>query len=105
MPKDWITWWTEATFRHSNVPYWTGSGGITPPLGNTGSPSALTCNNGSVAGPQPVFYGALLAAMAGNDAGLALYASAGFTRVGVFHEQGQLDGRWVDVVIMEKILG
>jgi hypothetical protein len=50
MPKDWITWWTEATFRHSNVPYWTGSGGITPPLGNTGSPSALTCNNGSVAG-------------------------------------------------------
>jgi hypothetical protein len=50
MPKDWITWWTEATFRHSNVPYWTGSGGITPPLGNTGSPSQLVCNNGSAAG-------------------------------------------------------
>jgi Putative beta-barrel porin-2, OmpL-like. bbp2/Carboxypeptidase regulatory-like domain len=50
MPKDWITWWTEATFRHSSVPYWTGSGGITPPLGNTGSPAAFTCNNGSVAG-------------------------------------------------------
>jgi hypothetical protein len=50
MPKDWITWWTEATFRHSNVPYWTGSGGITPPLGNTGSPASQTCNNGSVAG-------------------------------------------------------
>ena len=50
MPKDWITWWTEATFRHSSVPYWTGSGGITPPLGNTGSPASLTCNNGSVAG-------------------------------------------------------
>ena len=50
MPKDWITWWTEATYRHSNVPYWSGSGGITPPLGNTGSPASLTCNNGSVAG-------------------------------------------------------
>jgi hypothetical protein len=50
MPNDWITWWTEATFRHSNVPYWTGSGGITPPTGNTGSPASLTCNNGSVAG-------------------------------------------------------
>jgi Putative beta-barrel porin-2, OmpL-like. bbp2/Carboxypeptidase regulatory-like domain len=50
MPKDWITWWTEATFRHSDVPYWTGSGGITPPTGNTGSPASLTCNNGSVAG-------------------------------------------------------
>jgi Putative beta-barrel porin-2, OmpL-like. bbp2/Carboxypeptidase regulatory-like domain len=31
MPKDWITWWTELTFRHSDVPYWTGEGGITPP--------------------------------------------------------------------------
>jgi hypothetical protein len=45
MPKDWITWWTEVTFRHSDVPYWTGSGGITPPLsggttGNTGLPSS-----------------------------------------------------------------
>ena len=36
MPNDWITWWTEATFRHSDVPYWSGTGGVTPPLGNTG---------------------------------------------------------------------
>jgi hypothetical protein len=50
MPNDWITWWTEATFRHSSVPYWVGSGGITPPTGNTGSPAAFTCNNGSAAG-------------------------------------------------------
>jgi hypothetical protein len=40
MPRDWITWWTEATFRHSNVPYWSGSGGVTPPGGNTGSPTS-----------------------------------------------------------------
>jgi hypothetical protein len=40
MPKDWITWWTEATFRHSSVPYWTGAGGVTPPGGNTGSPDS-----------------------------------------------------------------
>jgi len=40
MPKDWITWWTEATFRHSSVPYWTGAGGVTPPGGNTGSPGS-----------------------------------------------------------------
>jgi Putative beta-barrel porin-2, OmpL-like. bbp2/Carboxypeptidase regulatory-like domain len=40
MPKDWITWWTEATFRHSSVPYWSGSGGVTPPGGNTGSPGS-----------------------------------------------------------------
>jgi len=40
MPRDWITWWTEATFRHSSVPYWTGAGGMTPPGGNNGSPGS-----------------------------------------------------------------
>ncbi len=40
MPRDWITWWTEATFRHSSVPYWSGAGGVTPPGGNTGSPGS-----------------------------------------------------------------
>jgi Putative beta-barrel porin-2, OmpL-like. bbp2/Carboxypeptidase regulatory-like domain len=40
MPKDWITWWTEATYRHSSVPYWSGSGGVTPPGGNNGSPGS-----------------------------------------------------------------
>jgi Putative beta-barrel porin-2, OmpL-like. bbp2/Carboxypeptidase regulatory-like domain len=40
MPKDWITWWTEVTYRHSDVPYWSGTGGITPPGGNTGTPAS-----------------------------------------------------------------
>jgi len=40
MPNDWITWWTEATFRHSSVPYWSGVGGITPPGGNNGAPAS-----------------------------------------------------------------
>jgi hypothetical protein len=40
MPNDWITWWAETTFRHSSVPYWSGSGGITPPGGNNGAPAA-----------------------------------------------------------------
>jgi phosphinothricin acetyltransferase len=46
----------------------------------------------------------VLAALARNRAGLALYTRVGFTRVGVYHEQGQIDGRWVDVLIMEKLL-
>jgi hypothetical protein len=50
MPKDWITWWTEVTYRHSDVPYWSGTGGVTPPAGNTGSPASFVCNNGSVIG-------------------------------------------------------
>ncbi len=50
MPKDWITWWTEVTFRHSDVPYWSGSGGVTPPDGNNGAPGSYVCNNGSAIG-------------------------------------------------------
>jgi len=46
----------------------------------------------------------VLAALASNTGGVALYTRAGFTTVGTYREQGQLDGRWVDVVIMEKIL-
>jgi L-amino acid N-acyltransferase YncA len=46
----------------------------------------------------------VLAALDHNRAGAALYSRAGFERVGVYREQGQLDGRWVDVLVMEKIL-
>jgi L-amino acid N-acyltransferase YncA len=47
----------------------------------------------------------VLAAFSFNKAGVALYQRLGFTPVGIYHEQGQLDGRWVDVLIMEKLLG
>ncbi len=40
-----------------------------------------------------------------NEAGQRLYRKRGFREVGTFREQGTLDGRLVDVVIMEKILG
>ena len=33
-----------------------------------------------------------------------LYERLGFSRVGVYHEQGMLDGHWVDTLIMEKLL-
>jgi L-amino acid N-acyltransferase YncA len=46
----------------------------------------------------------VLAGLASNEAGVTLYNRAGFSRVGIYREQGQLDGRWVDVLIMEKIL-
>jgi hypothetical protein len=47
MPKQYITWWLEAGYRHSDIPYWTGRQGITPPGGNTGSPGEFVCTNGS----------------------------------------------------------
>jgi phosphinothricin acetyltransferase len=46
----------------------------------------------------------VLAAFPDNRAGMALYARLDFTRVGVYREQGLLDGRWVDVVVMERLL-
>ncbi len=46
----------------------------------------------------------VLAAFPSSQAGVALYTRLGFTRVGIYREQGLLDGRWVDVLIMEKLL-
>ena len=50
MPKQYITWWAELGYRHSNVPYFSGRGGITPPGGNNGLPQYYTCMNGTSAG-------------------------------------------------------
>ena len=55
MPKDWITWWTEVTFRHSDVPYWTGPGGLTPPYsgglsGNNDTPASCVSAGGAAGG-------------------------------------------------------
>jgi phosphinothricin acetyltransferase len=50
------------------------------------------------------YHKVVLAAFPTNVAGLTLYGAAGFTTVGVYREQGMLDGRWVDVVIMERLL-
>jgi phosphinothricin acetyltransferase len=46
----------------------------------------------------------VLAAFPFNQAGMRLYESRGFRTVGIYHEQGQLDGRWVDTIIMERML-
>src|SRR5216683_1554780 len=60
MPRQYITWWAEAGYRHSDVPYWSGRAGITPPGANTGAPSGTAgvsvgsnqyvCNSGASAG-------------------------------------------------------
>ena len=46
----------------------------------------------------------VLAAFPQNEAGMRLYTRFGFRQVGVYREQGLLDGRWVDVLIMERLL-
>ena len=41
MPTQYITFRWEYNHRHSNVPYWSGPGGVTPPGGNNGSPGII----------------------------------------------------------------
>jgi len=46
----------------------------------------------------------VLSAFPWNASGMALYQKQGFRTVGLYKEQGLLDGKWVDTIIMEKIL-
>ena len=50
MPKQYITFRWEYDYRHANVPYWSGRGGITPPGGNNGSPTDFACITGVSSG-------------------------------------------------------
>jgi hypothetical protein len=54
MPRQYITWWAEVGYRHSDVPYFAGRGGVTPPgfpLGGTnGFPQYYTCQSGATSG-------------------------------------------------------
>ena len=55
-------------------------------------------------GRQHGFHKLVLSAFPDNAGGMALYAKSGFRTVGIYHEQGQLDGKWVDTIVMEKLL-
>jgi len=46
----------------------------------------------------------VLSAFPFNAAGMALDEKLGFRTVGTYKEQGLLDGRWVDTIVMEKLL-
>jgi Putative beta-barrel porin-2, OmpL-like. bbp2/Carboxypeptidase regulatory-like domain len=59
MPKQYITFRIEGDYRHANVPYWSGRGGITPPpyvgtpadfINGNGYPTEYACSNGAPSG-------------------------------------------------------
>jgi hypothetical protein len=60
MPSQYVTFRSEYGYRHSDVPYWAGRGGSTPPGGNTytaiGSPADYTCTNGSTSADSGLGY-------------------------------------------------
>ena len=76
MPKQFITFRLEESYRWSDVPYWTGRGGITPPGGNNGNPSNYQCAAGGDSGQ---LYGNLGAAEA-YCIGAGLNAGGGGTQ-------------------------
>jgi phosphinothricin acetyltransferase len=39
-----------------------------------------------------------------NEASRRLMASAGFREVGIYEKHARLDGRWRDVVIVERLI-
>ncbi|MFZ0687729.1 MAG: outer membrane beta-barrel protein [Terriglobales bacterium] len=53
MPRQWLTFRWEYDYRHANVPYWSGKGGVTPPgsggvpYTNNGYPQFYACNDGN----------------------------------------------------------
>lgn len=50
MPKQYITWWAEAGYRHSDIPYFAGRHGVTPPGGNNGAANQFACSSGAPSG-------------------------------------------------------
>jgi len=80
MPSQFITFRAETGYRFSDVPYWTGRGGITPPAfaggppTNNGQPAQYACANGA---PSGYGYGSLsLAETACNGGNAATAGSA-----------------------------
>jgi hypothetical protein len=74
MPKQYITFRLEYGYRHANVPYWTGRGGITP--GDNVQPSTIpNPSAGSVVGTTTFVPGPFLSATPGFN---CVAGSAGF---------------------------
>jgi L-amino acid N-acyltransferase YncA len=55
-------------------------------------------------GREHGFHKLVLSAFPFNQAGMALYEKFGFRTVGIYREQGMLDGTWVNTIVMERLL-
>jgi hypothetical protein len=89
MPKQYITFRAEYDYRHANVPYWTGQGGITPPGGNNGSPQFFACSNGASSGQTALGPAEMACGTPGNTSG-------------VFFPDLRKDESFIDLSVMVK---
>ena len=55
-------------------------------------------------GREHGFHKLVLSAFPSNKPGMGLYEKLGFCTVGTYREQSLLDGRWVDTIVMVKLL-
>jgi hypothetical protein len=78
MPSQFITFRLEEGYRYSDVPYWTGRGGITPPGGNNGFPTQYACASGVNSG---FGYGSLTQAETACGAGSSAGTPAGLNTI------------------------
>ena len=112
MPVEWLTWRWEYGYRHANVPYWAGHGGVTPPPylnapygTNNGSPTDFACMDGSaVPGEGQVTYSGLTPiAPAAVSAYCGTASGAGFNgHGGVWFPSLQRDQQYVDIDLEVK---
>jgi hypothetical protein len=89
MPKQYITFRWEYDYRHANVPYFTGRGGITPPGGNNGFPQFFACSNGSSSGQTALGPAEVACGTPGS-------------RAGVFFPDLRRDESFIDMSILVK---
>jgi Putative beta-barrel porin-2, OmpL-like. bbp2 len=112
MPRQWFTWRFEYGYRHTNVPYWAGHGGMTPPayLGaaygtNNGSPTDFACMDGSpVPGEgQVTVSGLTMTAPAAVYAYCGTANGPGFNgHGGVWFPSMQRDQQYFDIDLLVK---
>ncbi len=113
MPVEWVTWRWEYGYRHANVPYWSGHGGMTPPayLGaafgaNNGSPTEFACMDGSAVAPPP---GQAIGQVPNNADGFgapayvsAFCGNSSSVHGGVWYPDMRKDEQYIDIDLMVK---
>jgi TolA-binding protein len=114
MPVEWLTWRWEYGYRHANVPYWAGHGGMTPPAyagaqygANNGSPTEFACMDGSAVAPP---LGQSIGQVPNNADGFGAPAYVGAfcgttssgPHGGIWYPDLRKDEQYVDIDLMVK---
>ena len=82
MPSQFIVFRLEEAYRYSDVPYWSGRGGVTPPGGNNGSPADYQCAAGGDAGAGYVWTNPAGVVVSGQSQAIANCINSGLNAGG-----------------------